>query len=49
MILSLFLMGVPTLFPNKSTVSLTFELMGVLTELADSKPNFFPRFLAYLD
>ena len=38
-----------TFLPNKSTVSLTFGLIGVLTELADSKPNFFTRFLAYLD
>ena len=38
-----------TLFPNKSTVSLTFGFMRVLTELADSKPNFFTRFLGYLD
>ena len=37
------------LLPNKSTVSLTFGLIGVLTELADSKLNFFTRFLAYLD
>ena len=38
-----------TLLPNKSTVSLIFGLIGVLTELADYKPNFFTRFLAYLD
>ena len=38
-----------TLLPNKSIVSLTFGLIGVLTELADSKPNFFTRFPAYLD
>ena len=38
-----------TLFPNKLTVSLTFGLIGVLTEPADSKPNFFTRILAYLD
>ena len=38
-----------TRFPNKSMVSLTFGLIGVLTELEDSKPNFFTRFLAYLD
>ena len=38
-----------TLLPNKSTVSLTFGLIGALIELADSKPNFFTRFLAYLD
>ena len=38
-----------TLFPNKSIVSLTFRIIGVLTELVDSKPNFFTRFLAYLD
>ena len=36
-----------TLLPNKSTVSLTFGLIGVLTELADLKPNFFTRFFAY--
>ena len=36
-------------FPNKSTVSLTFGLMGVLIELADSNPKIFTRFLAYLD
>ena len=38
-----------TLLPNKSTVSLTFGLMGVLIELADFKPKFFTRLLAYLD
>ena len=38
-----------TFFPNKSTMSLTFGLIGVLTELVDSKPSFFTRFLAYLD
>ena len=38
-----------TLLPNKSTVNLTFWLIGILIELADSKPNFFTRFLAYLD
>ena len=38
-----------TLLPNKSTVSLTFGLIGVQTGLVDSKPNFFTKFLAYLD
>ena len=38
-----------TLLLNKSTMSLTFGLIRVLTELADSKPNFFTRFLTYLD
>ena len=38
-----------TLLPNKSTMSLTLGLMGVLTRLVDSKPKFFTRFLAYLD
>ena len=28
------------LLPNKSTVSLTLGLMGVLIELVDSNPNF---------
>ena len=38
-----------TLFLNKSTVNLTFGLIGVLTKLADSKPNFFTRVLGHLD
>ena len=38
-----------TLLPNKSTMSLTFGLMEVLIGLADSNPNFFTRFLVYLD
>ena len=38
-----------TLMPNKSTVSLTLGLIEVLIGLAESKPNFFTRFLAYLD
>ena len=38
-----------TLLPNNSIVSLMFRLMGVLIGLADSNPNFFTRFLAYLD
>ena len=38
-----------TLLPNKSIVSLALGLIGVLTGLAKSKPNFFTRFLAYLD
>ena len=38
-----------TFFPNRSIMSLTFGLIGVLTELENSKPNFFTRFLAYLD
>ena len=38
-----------TLLSRKSTLSLTFGLIGVLTELVDSKPSFFTRFLAYLD
>ena len=38
-----------TLFLNESTVNLTFGLIGVLTKLADSKPNFFTRVLAHLD
>ena len=33
-----------TLLPNKSTVSLTFGLIGVLIELADFIPNFFKDF-----
>ena len=38
-----------TFLANKSIMSLTFRLMGVLTELVDSNPNFFTRLLAYLD
>jgi len=37
------------LLPNKSTVGLTFGLIGVHIGLADSKSNFFTRFLAYFD
>ena len=37
------------LLTNKSTVSLTFGLMGVQIELPYSKQNFFTRLFAYLD
>ena len=38
-----------TLLPNKSMVSLTLGLIGVPIGLVESNPNFFTRFLAYLD